>query len=174
MADWTPPRSMRARSAGAIAALCCAAGVFLAPREGRVLHTYPDAVYGWKLPTACDGHTGPELRAGQTFTAAECDEMRTADLRKTYDELAPCFGDEPLSDNEIEAYLSLGFNAGAHAVCSSSIPRKVRAGQHAAACDTIAQFVYAGGRDCRIASSNCSGIVRRRAAERALCLGSAS
>ena len=128
-----------------------------------MLHTYPDPVYGWRVPTACDGHTGPELRPGQAFTSAECDELRQADLRKTWDALEPCFGDARLSDDEAAAYLSLGFNVGAAAVCRSSITRLVRAGQRSAACNVIPEFNRAGGRVL-------PGLVRRRAAERALCL----
>ncbi len=171
MADWTPQRSPRSKlTALALAAVFALSGTVIAPFEGRVLHTYPDAVYGWKLPTACDGHTGPELHQGQTFTPAECDEMRNADLKKTFDALAPCFGDAQLSANEWGAYLSLAYNDGAGAVCRSSIPAKVKAGQHAAACATIEDFYKAGIKDCRIASNHCSGIPRRRAAEHALCV----
>ncbi len=162
MAEWTPPRSPRSKVA-AIAAVCALAGAIVAPFEGTVLHTYPDVVYGWKLPTACRGHTGPELHAGQTFTVAECDEMEQADLRKTYDSLAPCFGSAKLSDQELGAYLSLAFNVGVRAVCESSIPRKAKAGQRVEACQTIDQFNKAGGRVL-------VGLVRRRAAERDLCL----
>lgn len=162
MAEWKPPRSPRAR-AGAAAAVLALAGACLAPFEGRVLHTYPDAVYGWKLPTACDGHTGPELHAGQAFTPADCDEMRAADLEKTWDGLAPCFGNVVLSNDEAAAYLSLAYNVGARAVCGSSIPRKLRAGLRAQACATILDFNRAAGQVLL-------GLVRRRAAENALCL----
>lgn len=169
MADWKPPRTNRSKAAVAVAILA-AATTIIKPFEGRVLHTYPDAVYGWKLPTACDGHTGPELHAGQTFTPAECDEMRNADLTKTFDGLAPCFGTAKLSNNEWGAYLALAYNLGDTAVCHSSIPAKVMAGRHADACATIEEFYNAGGKDCRIAANNCGGIPRRRAAEHALCV----
>lgn len=162
MADWMPRRSPRSKAAAA-AAVCALAGACLAPFEGRVLHTYPDPVYGWKLPTACDGHTGPELQPGQHFTPAECDELRNADLVKTYEAMAPCFGSVSISDQEWAAYLSLGFNVGAGAVCRSSIPRRVRAGQRVEACNVIPQFNRAGGQVLL-------GLVRRRAAENALCL----
>lgn len=162
MAEWTPPRSPRTK-AGAAAAVIALAVACLAPFEGRVLHTYPDPVYGWKVPTACDGHTGPELSPGQRFTPAECDEMRAADLEKTWDGLAPCLGNVVLSNNEAAAYLSLAYNVGPRAVCASSIPRKLRAGQRIAACNTIPEFNRAGGQVLL-------GLVRRRAAEQALCL----
>lgn len=162
MAEWAPPRSLRSRTAVATA-VCALAGACLAPFEGRVLHTYPDPVYGWKVTTACDGHTGPELRQGQRFTNAECDELRSADLIRTYEAMAPCFGHAQISDKEWAAYLSLGFNVGAGAVCRSSIPRKVAAGQREAACNVIPEFNRAGGQVLL-------GLVRRRAAENALCL----
>ena len=172
MTTWTPPRSTRSKSAAALA-VCALATTLVAPFEGRVLHTYPDAVYGWKLPTACDGHTGPGLKPGQWFTEAECDEMQQADLRKTYDRLAPCFGDVAIPDRELAAYLDLAYNLGPSAVCRSSIPEKVKAGRHAEACATISQFYRVGVLDCRIASNHCTGIPRRRAAERAMCEGAA-
>ena len=160
--DWKPERSPCSKAA-AVAAVCALAGACLAPFEGRVLHTYPDPVYHWQLPTACDGHTGPELRQGQTFTNVQCDEMRAADLTKTYEAMAPCFGSVAISDEEWAAYLSLAYNVGPQAICRSSIPRKVHAGQRIQACDTILEFNRAGGQVL-------AGLVRRRAAENALCL----
>lgn len=166
---------------GALAALalvaCAAATTITHPFEGDVKHAYPDVVYGWKLPTACRGHTGlaPDgtpLAAGQVFTDDECDEMERADLTRTFDGLRPCFGDSALARlnaNQLGAFLSLGYNIGPSAVCRSSIPSKVKAGQVAAACATIPEFYKAGGKDCRVASNDCAGIPRRRAAEAALC-----
>lgn len=168
-------RIQTATRGGALTALAlaaiAAATTVINPSEGTVLHTYPDAVYLWKLPTACRGHTGPELRQGQTFTVAECDEMEAADLRKTYDAMAQCFGSslERLNANQFGAFISLGFNIGPGAVCRSSIPRKVRAGNVAAACATIEQFDRAGKLDCHIKANNCFGVISRRSRERALC-----
>lgn len=166
-------RFQTASRGGALTALALAAvaacTTIVRPFEGEVRHTYPDVVLGWKLPTACDGHTGPELHQGQTFTQAQCDEMLAADLRKTYDAEAACIPVERLNANQLGAFLSLGFNIGAGAVCRSSIPVKVRAGNVAGACATIAEFDRAGGKDCHVAANNCAGIVRRRSAEVALC-----
>lgn len=160
--------------AGSLSALALAAiaacATIVRPFEGEVRHTYPDVVLGWKLPTACDGHTGPELHQGQTFAQAECDEMLAADLRKTYDAEAACMPVTRLNANQLGAFLSLGFNIGGGAVCRSSIPGKVKSGQFAAACATIGEFTRAGGKDCHVAANNCSGIVRRRVAESALCV----
>jgi lysozyme len=170
-------RIQTASRAGALSGLALAAiaacTTIVRPFEGTVTHTYPDVVYGWKLPTACRGHTGTfngvPLAPGQDFTLAECDEMQAADLRKTYDAEAACMDVGKLNANQLGAFLSLGFNIGTGAVCRSSIPRKVRAGQFGAACATIAEFDKANGKDCHLASSNCYGIIRRRTAETALC-----
>lgn len=160
-------------AAGAASAVIAMAGVVTSVYEGTIFKTYPDPVLGWKVPTACTGHTGPELRAGQTFTAEQCDEMQGADLRKTYDGMLLCVGDVPMPDRELEAYLSFAFNVGAGAFCKSTIPAKLKRGDHAAACATLSQYRFVGGKDCALPQFEhvCGGVVRRRAAERALCEG---
>lgn len=175
MAERLPPPK------GALAALVLAAlgaaTTITHPFEGNIPHTYPDVIYGWKVTTACRGHTGlgldgKPLEPGQTFTKAECDELEHADLTKTFDSLRPCFGDQALlklNQNQLGAFLSMGYNMGAGAVCRSSIPGKVKAGQLGSACATITQFHYAGKLDCNDPANHCAGIPRRRAAERALC-----
>lgn len=166
-----PPN--RAKRLALAAAACCALAAPIVTRfEGRVTHTYPDVVYGWKVPTACDGHTGPEVRAGQTFTDAQCETMLHQDLTKEFDGLAKCMPlDAPT--HELAAYLDLAHNIGPAAVCRSSIPRKLKAGQHAAACATISEFKFVGGRDCSLPkyARACGGIIWRRAVERSLCEG---
>jgi lysozyme len=82
---------------------------------------------------------------------------------RIYEGIEPCFGDARMTTNELGAYLSLAFNVGPRAVCASSIPRKVRAGQHAQACETITEFNKSGGKVL-------PGLVRRRRAEAELCL----
>lgn len=160
------------RYAAIAAAVVSLAAPLVAKYEGTVLKTYPDVVYGWKVPTACEGHTGPELHAGQTFTPAECEAMAHQDLTKEFDELSECM---PLDvpTNELAAYLDLAHNIGAGAVCRSSIPKKLKAGDHRAACATITEFRFVGTRDCSLPqfANQCGGIIRRRTAERSLCEG---
>ncbi len=175
MAERLPPP--RGALLALVLAACGAATTITHPFEGNVPRAYPDIVYGWKLPTACRGHTGqtPDgrpLAPGMTFTPAECDEMERADLTKTFDGLRPCIGDAALlklNANQLGAMLSLGYNLGAGAVCRSSIPSKLRAGNVAGACATIAEFHWAGGKDCNDPANKCGGIPRRRGAETALC-----
>lgn len=169
MAERIQTASRAGQLTGLALAAIAAATAIVKPSEGEVLHTYPDVVLGWAKATACDGHTDPSLRPGMTFTVAECDDMLHADLRKTYDAEAACLPFARLNANQAGAFLDLGFNLGAGAVCRSSIPGKVKAGQIAAACATITEFDRAGGRDCHIPANNCGGIITRRAKELALC-----
>lgn len=168
--------TMRQRIATGVATACCAvAGItVVSPFEGRVHHWYPDPVLAWAVPTACDGHAtrGPVDR-DKTFTDAECDELRTADLRVTYDGMLPCVGDVPMSDGELYGYLSFTFNVGPGTFCKSSIPVKLKAGNHAAACATLSQYRFVAGKDCALPqyAHVCGGVPRRRAVERSICEG---
>lgn len=160
------------RVAAGLVAACCAIGApLIATHEGRVNTVYPDVVLKWAAPTVCTGHMDPTLQKGQTFTDVECDQMLAADLTKYYDGMAKdsCIGNVPVSDNELAAMLSLSFNVGTTAFCQSSIPGKLKRGDHSAACATIIDFRFVGGKDCAISANNCRGIVRRREAERKLC-----
>lgn len=126
--------------------------------EGTVPRTYLDPI---GIKTACVGHTGPELRMGQTFTAAECDEMLSADLSIAANGVQDCIT-EPMSTGETAAYISFAFNAGVPAFCNSTAARLLNEGDHAGACAQLSRWVNAGGRVL-------PGLVRRRAAERQLC-----
>lgn len=125
--------------------------------EGRVLGSYVDPV---GIVTACTGHTGPELRMGQSYTKEQCETMLYGDLLK-HAEALECIK-TPLADNQKAAFLSFAFNVGNSAFCGSTLARKANAGDLLGACAELSRWVMAGGRELR-------GLVRRRAAERQLC-----
>jgi lysozyme len=103
------------------------------------------------------------VRRGQSFTEDECRDLLSADVGQTWTAIAPCIN-EPTSDNERGAFVSFSFNVGAANFCGSTIVKKLNAGDHAGACAELSRWVFAGGKQM-------SGLVRRRAAERALCEG---
>ena len=125
--------------------------------EGTVLQSYRDPI---NKITACVGHTGPELRMGQTFTKEQCETMLYGDLLKHADALN-CIK-TPLADNQKAAFLSFAFNVGNGAFCKSTLARKANAGDLMGACAELSRWVMAGGREL-------PGLVKRRAAERQLC-----
>jgi lysozyme len=130
--------------------------------EGTVLRTYKDPV---GILTSCNGHTGPELKMGQVFTPQECSDTLAADLTSHAQAVKGCIK-QPMGDNEIAAFTSLTFNIGPRAFCGSTVARRFNAGDKAGACAAIEMWNKAGGRVW-------PGLVKRRAAERALCEGRA-
>ena len=125
--------------------------------EGTVLRTYRDPI---GIVTACTGHTGPELRMGQTFTKEQCTEMLYVDLLK-HAQALECVK-RPMSDGQKAAFLSLSFNVGNGAFCSSTLVRKANAGDMPGACAELSRWTYAGGKQLL-------SLIKRRAAERKLC-----
>ncbi|KGH22978.1 lysozyme [Comamonas testosteroni] len=125
--------------------------------EGTVFSTYRDPV---GIITACTGHTGPELKMGQTYTREQCEEMLYKDLAKHADALS-CVR-APLTDGQRAAFLSFAFNVGDDAFCRSTLVRKANAGDINGACAELSRWTYASGKQL-------PGLVRRRAAERQLC-----
>lgn len=111
--------------------------------------------------TVCHGETQVAMRR---YSDAECAAMLTRHLRDRY---APpvlrCVPALAVRPAVFAATLSLSYNIGPSAFCRSDAARRFRAGQWRAGCDAMRAWVRAGGR--RI-----PGLVRRREAERRLCL----
>lgn len=125
--------------------------------EGLVLRPYRDPV---NLLTVCYGETHAEMR---TYTPAECRELLEASAQKHATQIEPCLPDG-LPEHVYAATISFAYNVGAQAFCQSTFARKLRNGDPGA-CAELSRWVYAGGRIL-------PGLVRRRAAERAMCEGS--
>lgn len=70
----------------------------------------------------------------------------------------------PLHQREYDAYISLAYNIGSSAFCSSTLVRKLNARDYAGACAEISRWVYVSGRKVQ-------GLVSRRERERKLCEG---
>lgn len=141
--------------AAAAALLFAAVPVF----EGTVLKTYRDPV---GILTSCMGHTGPELRMGQKFTLAQCEEQLAGDLLK-HSKALDCIR-PPLTDGQKAAFISFAYNVGNGAFCGSTLARKANAGDMAGACAELDRWVYAKGKKL-------PGLVTRRATERQWCEG---
>lgn len=125
--------------------------------EGTVLRSYRDPA---NIVTACTGHTGPDVKMGQRYTRAQCEELLYRDLSSHADALN-CIR-VPLTDHQRAAFVSFAFNVGTGAFCKSTLVRKANAGDITGACAELSRWVMADGREL-------PGLVKRRAAERALC-----
>jgi lysozyme len=70
----------------------------------------------------------------------------------------------PLAQNEYDAYLSLAYNIGTGAFCSSTLVKKLNAGDYVGACSEILRWDKFRGKPLR-------GLTIRRAGEYKLCIG---
>jgi lysozyme len=138
---------------------------FLGEKEGVALTAYQDGASVW---TICHGHT-QGVRPGQTATPANCADFLASDMGGAFDALDRMV-EVPLSKPARAGLASWVFNVGEEAARTSTLIRKLNAGNRASACDELRRWVYSGGKDCRDPANNCSGIPRRREQERALCL----
>lgn len=178
------PVQRRKTLAGVIGSVAAAAALFvLVPKEesGRTvtatvnpdqtitvthvagpqyLQTYLDIV---KVPTACDGITGPGVRMGMRFTPAQCTAMLEQQLIAHAEPLIRCVPALKGRTNQLIAAVSLSYNIGSAGVCRSSIAQLWNAGRWRAGCDRFPLFNKAGGAVVR-------GLVARRARERAICV----
>jgi lysozyme len=130
----------------AIAGLSLSAAAFVGilTREGytdnAIIPTKGD------VPTVGFGTTGGVKMGDRTTPLAAVQRaMRDA---QTYEGAIKRCVTAPLSQEEYDLYVNFSYNIGASAFCSSTIVRRLNAGQHMEACDGILLFKYVGKTDC--------------------------
>lgn len=134
--------------------------------EGFVPNWYPDPAHGWKVPTCCYGHTdaaGAPKYADtkeKQFTEPEGHEILCRDLGQ-YERAVEAAVTVPLNENQFSALVSFTFNLGAGNLRSSTLLKKLNAGDYAGAAAQFSRWNKAGGKAL-------AGLTRRRKAERAL------
>lgn len=146
--------------AGFAAAVLALAGATVSYHEGYIPNTYADPV---GIPTICFGHTGPDVVPGRVATAEECRELLEGDLLVAWHGVQMCVK-APIEPHQAAALVSFTFNVGVKALCSSTLARKANGGDWPGACAELSRWVYARG-------IRLPGLVKRRAAERAMCEG---
>lgn len=113
------------------------------------------------VPTIGFGTTDG-VRMGDTITPPRALARALDDVGKFEGALKQCVT-VPLHQHEYDVYVSFAYNVGASAFCSSTLVRKLNAGDYTGACDELRRWVYASG-------ARVQGLVNRREAERARCL----
>lgn len=136
----------------------------LSVREGNKLKAYQDSIGVWTIGV---GHTAaaglPHPKAGMTITAAESDFILSRDLVQFENGVNKAIT-VPMSQNEFDALVSLAFNIGLGNFSSSTLVKKMNAGDKTAAADQFLVWNKAGGKVIK-------GLTTRRKAERAQFLG---
>ena len=133
-----------------------AAMVFIQPHEGTVNRTYIDPA---GYVTVCSGNRSAAI-PGAVFSDDECNLLLLADtiphalaVRKLVT--------VPMTDDQWIALTSFSFNVGVAALRSSTLLRRMNAGDYDGAMDEFARWKHAGGRVL-------PGLVTRRAMEAAM------
>jgi lysozyme len=130
--------------------------------EGCRLEAYPDPSYGWKVATIGWGATGPAITQGVVWTQEEADadlESRMAGCGEIVDR----FVTFPVTADMKAALSDFIYNVGAGAFETSTLLRKLNGGDVQGAADEFPRWNLSNGHLM-------PGLVKRRAAERALFL----
>lgn len=135
----------------------------LQAHEGLRLKTYIDPV---GIPTVCYGHTGPDVRMGQTYTPAQCEAILLRDLAIHRAGIERCIK-TPLTPNQRDAVVSFAFNVGVPKACKSTLARKLNARDYIGAADEFPKWKFGEVRGRMIVLP---GLVDRRRDERKLFL----
>lgn len=154
--------SIRTRAAGITAAgiigVSAIAVPFIGGWEGLRTQAYLDPV---GIPTVCYGHTrGVEI--GDAYTKEQCDELLRTELLE-YLEFVDAYVRYPMPDTRRAALTSFAYNVGIANFERSTLLRLMNEGKTREACNQLSRWVFAKGIKLR-------GLVRRREAERKLCL----
>ena len=131
--------------------------------EGCKLTAYQDSVgvwtigYGWTQPV-----DGKPIRAGMTIKQETAERLRKTGL-VSYESDVSRMVKVGLTQGQFDALVSFTYNLGARSLSTSTLLRKLNAGDYAGAADEFLRWNKAGGKVL-------NGLTRRREAERALFL----
>ena len=113
------------------------------------------------VPTLGFGTTSG-VKIGDKTTPPKALARALTDIQKFEGALKQCVK-VPLSQNEYDAYLQLSYNIGSNGFCSSTLVRKLNAGDYAGACSAIKQWDKFKGQPLR-------GLTLRREREYQKCI----
>jgi lysozyme len=148
-----------AQRVAAVMAAAALAVPFISKWEGWAPVAYRDPAPAGYV-TACYGNRTDAV-LGRTYTEEDCARLLAQDAIAHGLEIDRCIpANTPF--NARAAFTSLAFNIGAAQFCSSTLARKLNAGDVAGACAEISRWTKAGGRVL-------PGLVSRRTDERKLC-----
>lgn len=145
------------RAAAALAVSAAGLGS-IALHEGEVRKVYLDPV---GIPTVCVGHTGPEVtraRVGEVVSAEVCQVLLKEDTR-TAEKAVQRLVKVPVTQEQFDSLVSFTFNVGAGNLASSTLLRKLNAGDCWGAAAEFPRWNKARGQVL-------PGLVKRRADER--------
>lgn len=130
--------------------------------EGLRLKAYPDPGTGGLPWTIGYGSTSGVTR-NMVITETQAEQMLAEDLVR-FERIVERLVRVPVTQTQFDALVSFTYNVGEGNFTKSTLLRKLNAGDTAGAAEQFSRWVHAGGKVL-------PGLVKRRAAERAMFLG---
>jgi lysozyme len=122
--------------------------------EGERLESYRCPAGKWTISV---GVTGPHVTEGMKITQAESDELFAAAIR-TFETGINKMLLVPISQNQFDAIVALGYNIGLHNLQSSTLLKLLNRGEYSKAAAEFGRWSHAAGQLM-------PGLVKRRRAE---------
>lgn len=114
------------------------------------------------VPTIGFGTT-EGVKIGDTITPDRAVERAWRDIQEVETAIHQCVH-VPLSQGENDAFTSFAYNVGSQAFCSSTLVKKLNAGDYKGACEELRRWVFVKGKKVQ-------GLVNRREKEFRMCVG---
>ena len=131
--------------------------------EGCKLTAYRDSVGVWTIGYGWTQHVdGKPIRAGMTIKQETAERLLKTGL-VSYESDVSRLVKVGLTQGQFDALVSFTYNLGSRSLSTSTLLRKLNAGDYAGAADEFLRWNKAGGKVL-------NGLTRRREAERALFL----
>jgi len=131
--------------------------------EGKRLVAYDDGVGVWTIGFGTIKYpSGNRVKKGDTCTLEQAKEYMRHDLIE-FEHAVNSSVKAPLNQNQFDALVSLAYNIGSSAFKSSTLVKKLNAGDYQGAADQFNVWVNAGGKRMQ-------GLVNRRDKEKLLFL----
>lgn len=136
--------------------------------EGLRLRAYVCPAGVWTIGY---GHTGPDVTAKTVISAAQAEALLVKDLERFERDVLQLLNGHHVTENQFAALVSFSYNVGsdidadtkAEGLGDSTLLKKLLKGDNLGAADEFLKWTHGGGKVL-------PGLVKRRAAERALFL----
>ena len=113
------------------------------------------------VPTAGYGHADIRLPVGKRISKDQALKWLKEDTQEAVRAVQKCVR-VPLTQSEMDAYISLAYNIGPSAFCNSTLVKLLNQANYKAACDQLHRWVYSNGKKIK-------GLENRRDMEALTC-----
>jgi len=139
--------------------ISAAALLGIAAHEGYRSEAYKDVT---GIPTIGYGET-KGVKMSDTTTPERAFKRLSESADEHAQRMVRCIR-VPINQGEYDAYLDFTYNVGSGAFCTSTLNKKLNAGDYEGACKELLKWTKAGGKEL-------PGLVKRRQAEYKTCIG---